>query len=162
MRRCRPCPNCCWRVPATAPPPSRTLRHARGATARAWASLSIPALSKQAMALLAEIEAVRERGGQGCLQDGLRLRGGGSPFCSRGEVNDALNACFGWSAFTDKADTVAQRNMIERMPDDLDLDRREKLNRLYHHTPLCRRTASCRKEDRSRSLPAPASCLGKR
>lgn len=46
-------------------------------------------------------------------------------------VNDALTARFGWSAFTDKADTIAERNMVERMPEDVAPDGREKLARLF-------------------------------
>ena len=48
-----------------------------------------------------------------------------------GESTEALTARFGWSSFTEKADAIAERNMIERMPDDLAPDRREKLARLF-------------------------------
>ena len=46
-------------------------------------------------------------------------------------VSEALTARFGWSAFTAKADAVAERNMIERMPVDLASIRGEKLTRLF-------------------------------
>ncbi|MGO6854378.1 BID domain-containing protein, partial [Rhizobium beringeri] len=46
-------------------------------------------------------------------------------------VSEALSARFGWSAFTAKADAVAERNMIERMPEDLTSISGEKLTRLF-------------------------------
>jgi Ti-type conjugative transfer relaxase TraA len=99
---------------------------------RAHMALSIPALSKPARARLAEIEAVRERGGKDAYkmaftyaaQDRLLVQ-------EVRAVNDALTARFGWSAFTDKADAVAERNVVERMPEDIAPDRREKLARLF-------------------------------
>ena len=130
---------------------------------RAHMSLSIPALSKPAMARLAEIEAVRERGGKDAYKTAFAYAAEDRLFVQevRG-VNDALNARFGGSAFTDKADTVAQRNMIERMPDDLDLDRREKLNRLF---AAIRRFAEeqhlAERKDRSRIVTGASVVPGK-
>jgi hypothetical protein len=46
-------------------------------------------------------------------------------------VSDALTARFGWSAFTRKADAIAERNVFERMPEDLTDERRGKLARLF-------------------------------
>ncbi|WP_196236933.1 hypothetical protein, partial [Rhizobium leguminosarum] len=46
-------------------------------------------------------------------------------------VSEALTARFGWSAFTSKADAVGERNMVERMPEDLASSRGEKLTRLF-------------------------------
>ncbi|MGO7136388.1 BID domain-containing protein, partial [Rhizobium leguminosarum] len=46
-------------------------------------------------------------------------------------VSEALSARFGWSAFTSKADKVAERNMVERMPEDLTSVRGEELTRLF-------------------------------
>ena len=99
---------------------------------RAYMSLSIPVLSKPAMARLVEIEAVRERGGPDAyktafayaVQDRLLVQ-------EVKAINEALTARFGWSAFTEKADAIAERNMVERMPDDLASDRHEKLVRLF-------------------------------
>lgn len=99
---------------------------------RAHMSLSIPALSKPAMARLVEIEAIRERGGDDAykaafayaVEDRLLIQ-------EVKAVNNALTARFGWSAFTAKADAAAGRNMVERMPEDLAPDRREKLARLF-------------------------------
>lgn len=99
---------------------------------RGHMALSIPALSKPAMARLVEIEAIRERGGPDAyktafayaVEDRLMVQ-------EVKAVNEALTARFGWSAFTEKANAIAERNMIERMPDDLAPDRREKLARLF-------------------------------
>lgn len=99
---------------------------------RAHMSLSVPALSKQAMARLVEIEAIRERGGKDAYKTVFAYASEDRLLVQEVKaVNDALTARFGWSAFTDKADTIAERNMIERMPEDLAPDRREKLMRLF-------------------------------
>lgn len=99
---------------------------------RAHMSLSIPALSKPAMARLVEIETVRDRGGDDAykiafayaVEDRLLVQ-------EVKAVNDALTARFGWRAFTAKADALAGRTMAERMPENLTHDRREKLARLF-------------------------------
>jgi len=99
---------------------------------RGHMSLSVPALSKPAMARLVEIEAVRERGGADAYKTAFSYAVEDRLLVQEVKaVNDALTGRFGWSAFTDKADTIAQRNMVDRMPEDLALDRREKLARLF-------------------------------
>ncbi len=99
---------------------------------RAHMSLSVPAFSKPAMARLVEIEAVRERGGQAAYKTAFAYAAQDRLLVQEVKaVNDALTARFGWSAFTDKADTIAERNMTERMPKDIAPDRREKLMRLF-------------------------------
>lgn len=99
---------------------------------RAHMSLSVPALSKQAMARLVQIEAVRERGGQGAYKTAFGYAIEDRSMVQEVKaVNEALTARFGWSAFTDKADAIAERNMVDRMPEDLTPDRREKLARLF-------------------------------
>lgn len=95
-------------------------------------SLSVPALSKPAMARLVEIEAVRERGGPDAYKTAFTFAVEDRLLVQEVKaVNDALTARFGWSAFTEKADAVAQRNMVERMPEDLAPDRSEKLRLLF-------------------------------
>ncbi|XAZ20487.1 Ti-type conjugative transfer relaxase TraA (plasmid) [Sinorhizobium sp. B11] len=99
---------------------------------RAHMSLSIPALSKPAMARLVEIEAVRERGGQDAYKTAFTFAVEDRLLVQEVKaVNDALTARFGWSAFTDKTAAIAQRSVAERMPEDLAPDRREKLARLF-------------------------------
>jgi Ti-type conjugative transfer relaxase TraA len=99
---------------------------------RGHMALSIPALSKPAMARLVEIEAVRERGGPDAYKTAFAYAVEDRLLVQEVKaVNEALTARFGWSAFTEKADAVAERNMVERMPDDLATDRREKLARLF-------------------------------
>ncbi|SEI14714.1 plasmid mobilization system relaxase [Rhizobium tibeticum] len=99
---------------------------------RAHMSLSVPALSKPAMARLVEIEAVRERGGQDAYKTAFAYAVADRLLVQEVKaVNDALTGRFGWSAFTQKADTIAERNMVERMPEDLAPERREKLARLF-------------------------------
>jgi len=119
---------------------------------RAHMSLSIPALSKPAMARLVEIEAVRERGGQDAYKTAFTYAAEDRLLVQEVKaVNDALSARFGWSAFTAKADAVAERNMAERLPDDLDPERRNKLTRLF---TVIRRFAEeqhlAEKQDRSK------------
>jgi Ti-type conjugative transfer relaxase TraA len=119
---------------------------------RAHMSLSVPVLSKKAMAHLVEIEAVRERGGQDAYKTAFAYAVEDRSLVQEVKaVNDALTARFGWSAFTDKADTIAERNMVERMPEDLAPDRREKLARLF---AVVRRFAEAQhlaeKKDRSK------------
>ncbi|MBY5827487.1 BID domain-containing protein, partial [Rhizobium leguminosarum] len=99
---------------------------------RAHMSLPIPALSKTAMARLAEIEAVRRQGGDDAYKTAFALATEDRSLVQEVKAaSDALSARFGWSAFTVKADAVAERNMVERMPEDLTSTRREKLARLF-------------------------------
>lgn len=99
---------------------------------RAHMSLSIPALSKPAMARLVEIEAIRERGGDDAYKTAFAYAVEDRLLVQEVKaVNEALTARFGRRAFTAKADAVDERNMVERMPGDLAPDRREKLARLF-------------------------------
>ena len=99
---------------------------------RAYMTLSIPAISKQAMARLVEIEKVRELGGPDAYKTAFAHAAGDRQLVQQVKaINEALTARFGWSAFTDKADAVAERNILERMPENLDPDRREKLTHLF-------------------------------
>ncbi|RXT19583.1 Ti-type conjugative transfer relaxase TraA [Rhizobium leguminosarum] len=99
---------------------------------RAYMSLSIPALSGMAMARLVEIEAVRKQGGDDAYKAAFAFAAEDRAIVQQIKaVSEALAARFGWSAFTSKADAVAERNMVERMPEDLANTRREKLARLF-------------------------------
>ncbi|MBX5176603.1 BID domain-containing protein, partial [Rhizobium lentis] len=99
---------------------------------RAHMSLSIPALSDGAMARLMEIEAVRNRGGDDAYKTAFALAAKDRTVVQEIKaVSEALSARFGWSAFTAKADAVAERNMAERMPDDVMVGEREKLIHLF-------------------------------
>ncbi|MBY3094769.1 Ti-type conjugative transfer relaxase TraA [Rhizobium laguerreae] len=99
---------------------------------RAHMSLPIPALSRQAMARLVEIEAVRERGGDDAYKTAFAFATEDRSLVQEVKaVSEALTARFGWSAFTPNADAVAERNMVERMPEDLASTRREKLTQLF-------------------------------
>nr|WP_246709662.1 Ti-type conjugative transfer relaxase TraA [Rhizobium laguerreae] len=99
---------------------------------RTHMSLPIPALSKTAMARLVEIEAVRRQGGDDAYKTAFALAAEDRSFVQEVKaVSEALSARFGWSAFTSRADAVAERNMIERMPEDLASISGEKLIRLF-------------------------------
>ncbi|MBX5056885.1 Ti-type conjugative transfer relaxase TraA [Rhizobium lentis] len=99
---------------------------------RSHMSLSIPALSEGAMARLMEIEAVRSQGGEDAYKTAFVLAAKDRRVVQEIKaVSEALSARFGWSAFTLKADAVAERNMAERMPDDLMVGEREKLIHLF-------------------------------
>ncbi|AGS20590.1 conjugal transfer relaxase TraA-like protein [Rhizobium etli bv. mimosae str. Mim1] len=99
---------------------------------RAHMSLSVPALSEGAMARLMEIEAVRNRGGDDAYKTAFALAAKDRTVVQEIKaVSEALSARFGWSAFTAKADAVVERNMAERMPNDLMAGEREKLTHLF-------------------------------
>ncbi|MEH7905256.1 Ti-type conjugative transfer relaxase TraA [Rhizobium laguerreae] len=99
---------------------------------RAHMSLPIPALSRQAMARLVEIEAVRERGGDDAYKTAFAFATEDRSLVQEVKaVSEALTARFGWSAITSKADKVAERNMVERMPEDLTSVRGEELTQLF-------------------------------
>ncbi|AUW40859.1 Ti-type conjugative transfer relaxase TraA [Rhizobium leguminosarum] len=98
---------------------------------RAHMSLPIPAVSRNAMARLVEIEAVRRQGGDDAYKTAFALATEDRSLVQEIKaVSEALAARFGWSAFTSKADAVAERNVIERMPEDLTDERRGELGRL--------------------------------
>ncbi|TCA35729.1 Ti-type conjugative transfer relaxase TraA [Rhizobium leguminosarum bv. viciae] len=99
---------------------------------RAHMALPIPALSEKAMARLTEIEAVRRQGGDDAYKAAFALAAEDRSIVQEVKaVSEALTARFGWRAFTSKADAVGERNMIERMPEDLASIRGEKLTRLF-------------------------------
>ncbi|ANL26643.1 conjugal transfer relaxase TraA-like protein [Rhizobium phaseoli] len=99
---------------------------------RASMSLSIPAFSERAMTRLLEIEAVRTQGGDDAYKTAFALAAEDRSVVQEIKaVSEALTARFGWSSFTAKADAIAERNMVERMPEDLSAGRREELTRLF-------------------------------
>jgi hypothetical protein len=130
---------------------------------RVHMSLSIPALSKQAMARLVEIEAVRDRGGDDAYKTAFAYAVEDRVLVQEVKaVNEALTARFGWSAFTGKADATAERGLVERMPEDLVPERREKLIRLF---AAIRRFAEeqdlAEKKDRSKIIAGASVEFGK-
>ncbi|MBZ9739763.1 MULTISPECIES: Ti-type conjugative transfer relaxase TraA [unclassified Mesorhizobium] len=101
-------------------------------TRRAAMSLSVPALSPHAIARLTEIEAVRERGGEGAYKTALAYAAEERSLAKEMKaVGEALTARFGWSAFTDKADQYAEKQMAERMAERMADGRRAQLTTLF-------------------------------
>ncbi|MGR9074940.1 Ti-type conjugative transfer relaxase TraA [Rhizobium leguminosarum] len=99
---------------------------------RAHMALPIPALSEKAMARLTEIEAVRRQGGDDAYKAAFALATEDRTIVQEVKaVSEALTARFGWGAFTSKANAIGERNMVERMPEDLASSRGEKLTRLF-------------------------------
>nr|WP_246799051.1 Ti-type conjugative transfer relaxase TraA [Rhizobium leguminosarum] len=99
---------------------------------RAHMSLSIPALSEKAMARLVEIEAARKQGGDDAYKTAFALAVEDRAVVQEVKaVSEALTARFGWSAFTSKANAVAECNVVARMPEDLASTRGERLTRLF-------------------------------
>ncbi len=130
---------------------------------RAHMALSVPALSKTAMARLVEIEAVRKQGGDDAYRTAFAFAVEDRLLIQEVKaVNEALTARFGWSAFTAKVDVIAERNMSERMPEDLAPERREKLTRLF---AVIRRFAEeqhlAERQDRSKIVAGASVELGK-
>ncbi|WP_041678954.1 Ti-type conjugative transfer relaxase TraA [Rhizobium etli] len=129
---------------------------------RAHMSLSVPALSEGAMARLMEIEAVRNRGGDDAYKTAFALAAQDRTVVREIKaVSEAITARFGWSAFTAKADAIADRNMVDRMPEDLTDERREKLIRLVE---AVRRFAEeqhlAERQDRSKIVAAASAVAG--
>ncbi|UVD59993.1 Ti-type conjugative transfer relaxase TraA (plasmid) [Rhizobium sp. Pop5] len=99
---------------------------------RAHMSLSVPGLSRTALKRLVEIEAVRRQGGDDAYKTAFVFAAEDLAVVQEIKaVSEALTERFGWRAFSSKADAVAERNMAERMPEDLESIRREKLIRLF-------------------------------
>jgi len=99
---------------------------------RAHMALSVPALSPNAAARLAEIEAIRDKGGGDAYKTAFALAAEDRSVIQEIKAVDAaLTARFGWSAFTVKADEFAEKHVAERMPDHLADDRREELTKLF-------------------------------
>lgn len=102
--------------------------HAR----RAAMALSVPALSPHAMARLYEIEAVREKGGEGAYKTAFAYASEEHSLLQEMKaVGEALTARFGWSAFTEKADQYAEKQMVARMPEGAPEAKREELTTLF-------------------------------
>lgn len=99
---------------------------------RAFMSLSIPAISKHAMARLMEVEMVRTRGGDDAYKTAFAFAVEDRAVVQEVRaVSDALTARFGWKAFTPKADEFAARDIAERMPEELSEKRRSELTHLF-------------------------------
>ncbi|KVK59234.1 conjugal transfer protein TraA [Agrobacterium sp. TS43] len=135
----------------------------REKTRRAHMSLSIPAMSKRAMARLVEIEAVRKQGGDDAYKTAFSFAVEDREIVQEVKaVSDALSARFGWSAFTAKVDATAERNVAERMSEDLTDERREKLVRLFE---VIRRFSDeqhlAEKQDRSKIVAGASVEAGK-
>jgi Ti-type conjugative transfer relaxase TraA len=135
----------------------------REQTRRVYMSLSIPAISKQAMARLVEIEAVRSRGSDDAWKTAFAIAAEDRSLVQEVKaVSDALTVRFGWSAFTRKADANAERNVTERMPENLTDERRGKLTRLFK---VVRRFSEeqhlAERKDRSKIVAGASVELGK-
>lgn len=135
----------------------------REQTRRSYMSLSIPALSKPAVARLLEIEAVRSRGGDDAYKSAFALAAEDRSVVQEIKaVSEALSARFGWSAFTAKADAVAERNIAERMPDDLTAARRETLIQLFEAVKrFAEEQYLAERQDRSKIVAAASVDLGR-
>uniref|UniRef100_UPI003F498DE5 Ti-type conjugative transfer relaxase TraA n=1 Tax=Ensifer adhaerens TaxID=106592 RepID=UPI003F498DE5 len=130
---------------------------------RAHMALSIPALSKKAMARLVEVEAVRERGGVDAYKTAFAYAAEDRLLVQEVKaVNEALTSRFGWSAFTARTDPIAERNVEERMPENLATEHREKLVRLFE---VIRRFSDeqhrVEKQDRSKIVAGASIEFGK-
>ncbi|MBS3651894.1 Ti-type conjugative transfer relaxase TraA [Pseudaminobacter sp. 19-2017] len=102
--------------------------HAR----RAAMALSVPALSPHAMARLNEVEAVREKGGEGAYKTAFAYAAEERSLVQELKaVGEALTARFGWSAFTEKADQYAEKQMVARMPEGASEAKRQELTTLF-------------------------------
>ncbi|MDR9774730.1 Ti-type conjugative transfer relaxase TraA [Rhizobium hidalgonense] len=106
--------------------------HEREERRRGHMALSVPALSEHAMARLMEIEAVRSQGGDDAYKTAFAIAAEDRSVVQEIKaVSEALTARFGWSAFTAKADAVAERNIAGRMPEDLMAGQGETLIKLF-------------------------------
>ena len=102
--------------------------HAR----RAAMALSVPALSPHAVARLNEVEAVREKGGEGAYKTAFTYAASERSLVQEMKaLGEALTARFGWSAFTEKADQYAEKQMVARMPEGMPEAKRQELTTLF-------------------------------
>ncbi len=102
--------------------------HAR----RAAMALSVPALSPHAVARLNEVEAVREKGGEGAYKTAFAYAASERSLVQEMKaLGEALTARFGWSAFTEKADQYAEKQMVARMPEGMPEAKRQELTTLF-------------------------------
>ena len=126
-------------------------------------ALSVPALSEHAMARLMEIEAVRSQGGDDAYKTAFAIAAEDRSVVQEVKaVSEALTARFGWSAFTAKADAVAERNIAGRMPEDLMPGQGEALIKLFE---AVKRFADeqhlAERHDRSKIVAGASADLGK-
>ncbi|MBB6305300.1 Ti-type conjugative transfer relaxase TraA [Rhizobium leucaenae] len=99
---------------------------------RSAMSVSVPALSENALVLLSEIDAGRMKGGEDAYKSAFSLAAENSAVMRElNQLGEALTARFGRSAFTSKPDIVAERSMIERMPPNLTSEQRGELVKLF-------------------------------
>ncbi|HEV7284538.1 MAG TPA: Ti-type conjugative transfer relaxase TraA, partial [Kaistia sp.] len=109
-----------------------SIHSAREHARRAAMSLSVPALSPHAMARLKEIEAARDKGGEGAYKAAFAYAAEERSLAQEMKaVGEALTARFGWSAFTEKADPYAQKQIAECMPEGMTPERRDELVTLF-------------------------------
>ncbi len=120
----------------------------REQTRRVHMSLSVPALSKQATARLAEIEAVRKQGGYDAGKSAFAFGRRGSLLVQEVKaVSDALTARFGWSAFTRRPTRLSNATSPKRMPDDFTDERPREADAASSRLSVASlKTASCREE----------------
>jgi len=125
---------------------------------RASMTMSVPALSEKALARLGEVETVRAQDGPDAYKAAFALAAEDRAVVQEVKAAaEALTARFGWSAFTEKADAIAERNMADRMPEDMGPQKRAELKTLFESV---RRFAGAQhqaeRQDRSRVVaPAP-------
>ncbi len=99
---------------------------------RSAMSLSVPALSPHAVERLKEIEAVREKGGEGAYKTAFAYAAEERSLVQEMKaVGEALTARFGWCAFTDKADQYTQKHIVDRMPEGMPRDDQDRLVTLF-------------------------------
>ncbi|KPH05739.1 BID domain-containing protein, partial [Rhizobium acidisoli] len=134
----------------------------REQTRRSYMSLSIPALSERATARLMEIEAVRSRGGDDAYKSAFALAAEDRTIVQEIKaVSEALTARFGWSAFTGKADAVAERNMEGRMPENLTAALHEELTGLFEAVKrFAEEQHLAERQDRSKIVAAASGSPG--
>ncbi|MFS8115240.1 Ti-type conjugative transfer relaxase TraA [Rhizobium jaguaris] len=121
---------------------------------RSSMSVSVPALSEKALARLSEIEVVRMKGGEDAYKSAFAVAAEDRAIVREIKaVGEALTARFGWSAFTSKADVIAERSMIERMPENLTPEKRDELARLFEAVKrFAEEQHQIERYDRSRAL----------
>ncbi|ABC89541.1 conjugal transfer protein A [Rhizobium etli CFN 42] len=137
--------------------------HEREERRRGHMALSVPALSRHAIARLMEIEAVRSQGGDDAYKTAFALAAEDRSVVQEiRAVSDALTARFGWSAFTAKADAVAERNIAGLMPEDLIPGQGETLIKLFEAVKrFGDEQHLAERQDRSKIVAAASAVPGK-
>ncbi|RAX41946.1 Ti-type conjugative transfer relaxase TraA [Rhizobium tropici] len=99
---------------------------------RLFMEVTVPGLSDRARGRLAELEAIRQRGGQEAYHTAFRITAEDRSVVQEIKaVSEALNRRFGRDAFTEKTDQFADRETAMGIPETIDKEKRSELIAIF-------------------------------